>query len=163
MLTNVYGARVVLPVCGKRNVTNYLFTCVRGHNMSGHSDGRSDDLLRHVTHFDTPDRRAHTILRIASKGLRRKGHVYSLRVPRLVQSTLMHLITGHAFVGDYCLKFQRKNLPPTTEEVTCACRAVPEDTEHVLLHCPLTHDQHLSPVYRWAARFARQGQSSHPI
>jgi hypothetical protein len=42
------------------------------------------------------------------------------------------------------LKFQRKNLPPATEEeVAWACGAVPEDTEHVLLHCLLTHDQHL--------------------
>lgn len=38
----------------------------------------------------------------------------------------------------------QKNFPPATEEDTaCACGAVPEDTEHVLLHCPLTHDQRL--------------------
>jgi hypothetical protein len=38
----------------------------------------------------------------------------------------------------------QKNFPPATEEdTTCACGAVPEDTEHVLLHCPLTHDQRL--------------------
>jgi hypothetical protein len=91
-----------------------------------------------------PDGRVHTILRIASTGLRRKGHTFSHRVPRAVQSTLIRLITGHAFIGAYRLKFQRKNLPPATEEeVACACGAVPEDTEHVLLHCPLTHDQRL--------------------
>jgi hypothetical protein len=91
-----------------------------------------------------PDGRVHTILRIASKGLRRKGHTYSHRVPRDVQSTLIRLITGHAFTGAYRLKFHRKNLPPATEEeVACACGAVPEDTEHVLLHCPLTHEQRL--------------------
>jgi hypothetical protein len=91
-----------------------------------------------------PDGRVHPILRIASKGLRRKGRNFSHHVPREVQSTLTRLITGHAFIGAYRLKFQRKNLPPATEEeVACACGAVPEDTEHVLLHCPLTHDQRL--------------------
>jgi len=91
-----------------------------------------------------PDGRVHAILRIASKGLRRKGHTYSHRVPRDIQSTLIRLITGHAFTGAYRIKFQRKNLPPATEgEVACACGAVPEDTEHVLLHCPLTHEQRL--------------------
>ena len=89
-----------------------------------------------------PDGRAHMILRIASKGLRRKGRTFLHRVPRAVQSTLTRLITGHAFIGAYRLKFQQKNRPPATEEeVACACGAVPEDTEHVLLHCPLTHEQ----------------------
>ena len=32
-------------------LTTYLL-CARGHNMSGRSDGRSDDLLRHVAHFN---------------------------------------------------------------------------------------------------------------
>jgi len=91
-----------------------------------------------------PDGRAHLILRIASTGIRTKGRTLLHRVPRTVQSTLTRLITGHAFIGAYRLKFQRKNLPPATEEdVACACGAVPEDTEHVLLHCPLTHDQRL--------------------
>ena len=91
-----------------------------------------------------PDGHAHMILRIASKGIRKKGRTYLHRVPRAVQSTLTRLITGHAFTGSYRLKFQRKNLPPATEEeVACACGAVPEDTEHVLLHCPLTHEQRL--------------------
>ena len=91
-----------------------------------------------------PDGRAHLVLWIASTGVRRKGRTYFHRVPREVQSTLTRLITGHAFTGAYRLKFQRKNLPPATEEeVACACGAVPEDTEHVLLHCPLTHDQRL--------------------
>jgi hypothetical protein len=91
-----------------------------------------------------PDGRAHMIFRIASTGLRKKGHTLSHRVPREIQSTLTRLITGHAFTGAYRIKFPRKNLPPSTEEdVACACGAVPEDTEHVLLHCPLTHDQRL--------------------
>ena len=82
------------------------------------------------------------ILRIASKGLRKKGHVYHRRVPRNIQSTLTRLITGHAFTGAYRVKFSRRSLPPATEdEVACACGAVPQDTEHVLLHCPLTHVQ----------------------
>jgi len=95
-----------------------------------------------------PDGQAHTILRIASTGIKRKGQTLSHRVSRETQATLIRLITGHAFLGAYRLRFQRKNLPPATEEeVACACGAVPEDTEHVLLHCPLTHDQcmrHLS-------------------
>ncbi len=45
-------------------------------------------------------------------------------------------------------RIKHKNLPPATEEeITCARGAVPEDTVHVLRHCPLTHDQclrHLS-------------------
>ncbi len=91
-----------------------------------------------------PDGQVHMIFRIASTGLKRKGHTFSHRVPRTVQSTLTRLITGHAFTGAYRLKFQQTNLPPATEEeVACACGAVPEDTEHVLLHCPLTHDQRL--------------------
>src|SRR6267154_407841 len=90
------------------------------------------------------DGQIHMILKIASTGLRKKGHTFSHRVPRTVQSSLICLITGHAFIGAYRLKFQRKNLPPATEEeVACACGAVPEDTEHILLHCPLTHDQRL--------------------
>jgi hypothetical protein len=84
------------------------------------------------------------IFQIASKGLWKNGHTFSHRVPREVQSTLTRLITGHAFTGAYRIKFQRKNLPPAMEEeVACACGAVPEDTEHVLLHCPLTHNQRL--------------------
>ncbi|KAN0105484.1 hypothetical protein V8E52_011010 [Russula decolorans] len=84
------------------------------------------------------------IFRIASTGIRKNGHTFSHRVPRTVQSTLTRLITGHAFTGAYRIKFQRKSLPPATEdEVACACGAVPEDTEHVLLHCPLTHNQRL--------------------
>ena len=91
-----------------------------------------------------PDGQLHTILRIASTGIRSKGRTFSHRVPREIQSTLIRLITGHAFTGAYRLKFHRKNLPPATEEeVACACGAVPEDTEHVLLHCPLTHNQRL--------------------
>jgi hypothetical protein len=91
-----------------------------------------------------PDGQAHTILRIASTGIRSKGRTLSHRVSRTVQSTLTRLITGHAFIGAYRLRFRRKSLPPATEEeVACACGAVPEDTEHVLLHCPLTHDQRL--------------------
>jgi len=58
------------------------------------------------------------------------------------------LITGHAFMGAYCLMFKHKNcLLATEEEITCACRAVPKDMKHVLLFCPLTHEQclrHLS-------------------
>jgi hypothetical protein len=87
-----------------------------------------------------PDGRPHTILRIASTGIRVKGTKYVHHIPRDIQSTLFRLITGHAFTGAYRLKFKRSNLPPATEEeVACACGAVPEDTEHVLLHCPLTH------------------------
>ncbi|KAN0103964.1 hypothetical protein V8E52_011460 [Russula decolorans] len=71
-----------------------------------------------------PDGRVHMIFRIASTGLRKNGR--------------------HAFTGAYRIKFRHKNLPPATEEeVACACGAVPEDTEHVLLHCPLTHEQRL--------------------
>ena len=95
-----------------------------------------------------PDGQAHIILRIASTGLRKKGHIYSHQVSREIQSTLMRLITGHAFIGAYRLKFKRNNLPPAgEEEVACACGTLPEDTEHVLLHCPITHEQrqrHLS-------------------
>jgi hypothetical protein len=91
-----------------------------------------------------PDGRVHMIFRVASTGLRKKGCTFSHRVPREVQSTLTRLITGHAFIGAYRIKFQHKNLPPATEEeVACACGAVPENTEHALLHCPLTHDQRL--------------------
>jgi hypothetical protein len=91
-----------------------------------------------------PDGRAHTILRIASTGIRSKGRTFSHRVSREIQSTLTRLITGHAFIGAYRIKFRRRNLPPATEEeVACVCGAVPEDTEHVLLHCPITHDQRL--------------------
>jgi hypothetical protein len=91
-----------------------------------------------------PDGQVHTILRIASTGVRRNGRTFFHRVSRETQSTLIRLITGHAFTGAYRLRFRRKNLPPATEdEVACACGAVPEDTEHVLLHCPLTHDQRL--------------------
>jgi hypothetical protein len=89
-----------------------------------------------------PDGKVHQILRIASTGLRKNGQTFIQHVSRETQSTLMRLITGHAFLGAYRLKFPHKNLPPATEEeVACACGAVPEDTEHVLLHCPLTHDQ----------------------
>src|SRR6266446_1000561 len=91
-----------------------------------------------------PDGRAHLILRIASTGVRIKGQVYSQRISREIQSTLTRLITGHAFTGAYRLRFKHKNRPPATEEeIACACGAVPEDTEHVLLLCPLTHDQRL--------------------
>ncbi|KAI0271946.1 hypothetical protein BGY98DRAFT_76267 [Russula aff. rugulosa BPL654] len=66
--------------------------------------------------------------------------MYVHHVPRDIQSTLFRLITGHAFTGAYRLKFNRPNLPPAMEqEVACVCGAVPEDTEHVLLQCPLTH------------------------
>jgi hypothetical protein len=84
------------------------------------------------------------IFRIASTGIRKNGRTFSHRMPCTVQSTLTRLITGHAFTGAYRIKFQCKNLPPATEdEVACACGAVPEDTEHILLHCPLTHNQRL--------------------
>ncbi len=91
-----------------------------------------------------PDGKAHLILRIASTGVQIKGQVFSQQVSCEIQSTLICLITGHAFTGAYHLMFKHKNLPPATEEeIACACGAVPEDTEHVLLHCPLTHDQRL--------------------
>jgi hypothetical protein len=96
-----------------------------------------------------PDGHPHTILRLASTGIQIKRQQYSHHVPRDVQSTLLRLITGHAFTGAYRLKFKRPNLPlATEEEVACACDAVPEDTEHVLLHCPLTHHQrrHFLPM-----------------
>jgi hypothetical protein len=104
---------------------------------------------RHSQAYDSalvtpPDGRVHMIFRIASTVLRKNGHTFLHRVPRTVQSTLTCLITGHAFTGAYRIKFRHKNLPPATEEeVACACGAVPEDTEHVLLHCPLTHEQRL--------------------
>jgi len=91
-----------------------------------------------------PDGRMHLILRIASTGVQAKGQVFSQRVSREIQSTLTRLITGHAFTGAYHLMFKHKNLPlATEEEIACVCGAVPEDTEHVLLHCPLTHEQRL--------------------
>jgi hypothetical protein len=95
-----------------------------------------------------PDGRAHMILRIASRpstGVQIKGQAYSYRVPCEVQSILTRLIIGHTFTGTYRLKFKHKNIPAAAaeeEDVACACGAVPEDTEHVLFHCPLTHDQH---------------------
>jgi hypothetical protein len=71
-----------------------------------------------------------------------KSQAYSHRVSREVQSAITRLNTGHAFTGAYRPKF--KNLPPATEDdFACICGAVPEDTEHVHLHCPLTHDQRL--------------------
>ena len=110
----------------------------RYHESPKHSQAYDSALVT------PPDGHAHMILRIASKGLRRKGRTFLHRVPRTVETTLIRLITGHAFIGAYRLKFQRKNLPPATEEeVACACGAVPEDTEHVLLHCPLTHNQRI--------------------
>jgi hypothetical protein len=89
----------------------------------------SDSLLTdHLTMDATPpDGRAHIILRVALAGLRRKGYIYSHRFPR----EPMHLITGHAFVGAYRLKFKHKSLPPATEEVACVCAAVPEDDEEL--------------------------------
>jgi len=91
-----------------------------------------------------PDGRMHLILRITSTGVQAKGQVFSQRVSREIQSTLTRLITGHAFTGAYRLMFKHKNLPlATEEEIACVCGAVPEDTEHVLLHCPLTHEQRL--------------------
>ena len=97
----------------------------------------------HATGWKGPHDLLDSLNRSPDQGLR-----YSHRVPREVQSTLTCLITGHAFTAGYRLKFKQKNLPPSSEEdVACACGAAPEDTEHVLLHCPLTHDQclrHLS-------------------
>jgi len=69
-----------------------------------------------------PDGKVHQILRIASTGLRKNGQTFIQHVSRETQSTLMRLITGHAFLGAYRLKFPHKNLPPATEEeVACAC------------------------------------------
>jgi len=116
---------------------------------------KSDDHPRSSQAYDSaltspPDGRPHTILRLASTGIQIKGHKYVHHVSRDIQSTLFRLITGHAFTGAYRLKFKRPNLPPATEnEAACACGAVPEDTEHVLLHCPLTHHhrrRHLSTL-----------------
>ena len=54
------------------------------------------------------------------------------------------LITRHAFTGAYRLKIQTQEAPTgNRRRITCACGAVPEDTEHVLLYCPLTHVQRL--------------------
>ncbi|KAN0124265.1 hypothetical protein V8E52_001914 [Russula decolorans] len=63
-----------------------------------------------------PDGRPHTILRMASTGIRIKGEKFVHHIPRDIQSTLFRLITGHAFTGTYRLKFKRPNLPPATEE-----------------------------------------------
>ncbi|KAH9980509.1 hypothetical protein BJV74DRAFT_104398 [Russula compacta] len=79
------------------------------------------------------------ILQIASTGYRFKGQHYEHHVPQDIQSTLFRLATGHAFTGEYRLRFRHHLLPATEEEVSCECGALPEDTEHVLLHCPLTH------------------------
>jgi hypothetical protein len=95
----------------------------------------------HISINDSCSLLPSTMLRVmASTGIRIKGKKYVHHIPRDVQSTLFHLITGHAFTGAYRLKFKRPNLPPAMEEeVACACGAVPKDTEHVLLHCLLTH------------------------
>ena len=91
-----------------------------------------------------PEGRAHLILWITSMGVQRNRRTYLHQVSCEIQSTLIRLITGHVFIGAYRIKFQCKNLPPAMkDEVACACGAVPEDTEHVLLYCLLTHNQRL--------------------
>lgn len=92
-----------------------------------------------------PDGRLPLILQIASSGYHLKGKTYEHHVPRDIQSTLFRLATGHAFTGAYRLRFRHEHLSPAQEEVACECGATPEDTEHVLLDCPLTH-QHRSQV-----------------
>ncbi|KAH9957051.1 hypothetical protein BJV74DRAFT_873786 [Russula compacta] len=65
-----------------------------------------------------PDGHPHMILRITSTGYRFKGQHYE---------------------HHYWLRFRHHLLPTTEEEVACECGVLLEDTEHVLLHCPLTH------------------------
>ena len=111
-----------------------------------------------------PDGRPHTILRIASTGIQSKRNKYVHHVPRDIQSTLFRLITGHAFTGAYRLRFKHLNLPPATEEeVACACGAVPEDTEHVLLHCPLTHHHRRRHLFATGPIDSLRKVFDHPV
>src|SRR6266852_8917485 len=90
---------------------------------------------RHRSNARTPD---------SLKGApEKRPHIPS---PRTVRNTPQtdtpyYRTRRHTFTGAYHLKFPRKNLPQAAEEdVACTCGAIPEDTEHVLLHCPLTHE-----------------------
>ncbi|KAH9954747.1 hypothetical protein BJV74DRAFT_874569 [Russula compacta] len=81
------------------------------------------------------------LLQIASSGYHTKDQPYKHHVPRDIQSTLFRLATGHAFIGSYQLCFRLEHPSPEQVEVACECGAVPEDPEHILLHCPLTQEQ----------------------
>ena len=85
-----------------------------------------------------PDGKLPMVLQIASSGYHTKDQTYEHQVPRDIQLTLFCLAMGHAFTGVYRLRFRQDHLSPAWEEVACECGATPEDTEHVLLHCPLT-------------------------
>jgi hypothetical protein len=68
-----------------------------------------------------------------------KGH------EKAVFSTLVRIITGHAFIGSYTAKFH-PDLP-----TSCPCRAPMQTAEHVIAACPLYDDARrviLQPVDR---------------
>jgi hypothetical protein len=93
---------------------------------------------------------------IASTGVRIKGQAYFHRIPHEIHSTLTRLVTGRAFAGAYRLKFNHKNLPLASEDITCACRAVPEDTFSFTAHSHTTGAYATCP---WTGRWTRYGNS----
>ena len=93
------------------------------------------DLQQHTDR--PPDGKLPMVLQIASLGYHTKDQTYKHQVPWNIQLTLFHLAMGHAFTSIYWLRFQQDHLSPVQEEVACKCGATLEDTEHVLLHCPL--------------------------
>lgn len=66
-------------------------------------------------------------------------------------STLFRLVTGHAFTGEYAMRFLwNKILSPLPEEaIACHWGMLPqtvEAVEHILLECPTYDDARQRPL-----------------
>ena len=91
-----------------------------------------------------PDGKAHHTFNIkptpkeGREGLEPNGHIRNqetkVKFSRLTHSTLLRLITGHAFTGEYTKRFYP---PHTQEQIACPCGEPLQTVEHILIECPL--------------------------
>ena len=68
-----------------------------------------------------------------------KKKVFKYR--RCTTATALQLAVDHAFTGSYTKRF-RPSDPP--ESLTCKCRAILRDPNHILRHCPIFHTQRVN-------------------
>ena len=88
-----------------------------------------------------PDGRAHHTFhpehRINKQPEQLRGEKKLTKFSRLTHSTFYRFVTGHAFTGEYTMRFYPKH---TQDQLACPCGEPVQTVEHVLLHCPRYDD-----------------------
>jgi hypothetical protein len=68
--------------------------------------------------------------------------LHLVKTMQATMSTLFGLVTGHAFSGEYAMRFlwNKFSSPLPEEAIACHWGMLPQTVEHILLECPTYDD-----------------------